>query len=120
MLKSFSAFISCFTLWHGGRTSHTEYAGEQPIAPSPLKIRDVPRSSIPYKVPREMTKDEIRRVTEEFRKAAEKAKETGFDGAQVHGATGYLIDEFFEMEQTEGLIRTEAHPKIEPNSLLRW
>lgn len=81
-------------LWHQGRTAHAEYAGEQPIAPSPLKIRDIPRGGLPYEVPREMTKDDIKRVTEEFIKAAENAKEAGFDGVEVHGATGYLIDEF--------------------------
>lgn len=83
-------------LWHGGRSAHESFSGVKPIGPSPIKIRDPVPAPPEYELPREMTKDDIKRVTEEFRKAAENAKQAGFDGVELHGANGYLIDEFLK------------------------
>jgi N-ethylmaleimide reductase len=47
-----------------------------------------------YVTPREATHDDLKRVVEAFRKAAENAKLAGFDGVELHGANGYLLDEF--------------------------
>lgn len=81
-------------LAHMGRASHQEYSGEQPLAPSPLRIRHTPQVGLDYEVPKEMTKDDIQKVLEEFKTAAQNAKKAGFDGVEAHGASGFLIDQF--------------------------
>ena len=86
-------------LWHGGRACHPLLNdGAQPVAPSPLKIEGdevrTPEGKKPYVVPHELTDEEIPSIIEGFRNAAKNAKEAGFDGVEVHGANGYLLDEF--------------------------
>lgn len=86
-------------IWHGGRACHPLLNnGAQPVAPSPLAIEHdevhTPEGKKPYVVPRELRDEEIPQIIEGFRKAAENAKEAGFDGIEIHGANGYLIDEF--------------------------
>jgi N-ethylmaleimide reductase len=86
-------------IWHGGRACHPLLNdGEQPVAPSPLAIRNdtvnTPQGKQPYVVPRELRDDEIPALIEGFRKAALNAKAAGFDGVEVHGANGYLLDQF--------------------------
>lgn len=86
-------------LWHGGRACHPLLnGGAQPVAPSAIPITNdvvhTPQGKKPYVVPRELGDDEIPGIVEGFRKAAENAKAAGFDGVEVHGANGYLIDEF--------------------------
>lgn len=86
-------------LWHGGRACHPLLnGGAQPVAPSAIPITNdevhTPEGKKPYVVPRELRDDEIPGIVEGFRKAAENAKAAGFDGVEVHGANGYLIDEF--------------------------
>ncbi len=86
-------------LWHGGRACHPLLNdGAQPVAPSPLAIRNdtvhTPQGKQPYVVPRELRDDEIPAIVEGFRKAALNAKAAGFDGIEVHGANGYLLDQF--------------------------
>lgn len=92
-------------LWHVGRVSSSEVNGLQPIAPSPLIAKDTQvyifdtleskdATMIPVEEPREMTSDDISQVIEEFRIAAKNAIEAGFDGVEIHGANGYLLDQF--------------------------
>jgi N-ethylmaleimide reductase len=92
-------------LWHVGRVSSSEVNGLQPIAPSPLIAKDTqvyvfdtPTSKdatmIPVEKPREMTKNDISQVIQEFRIAAKNAIEAGFDGVEIHAANGYLLDQF--------------------------
>ena len=86
-------------LWHGGRACHSLLNnGNQPVAPSPLPIRNdethTPLGKKPYETPRELRDDEIPSIIAGFRKAAENARAAGFDGVEIHGANGYLLDEF--------------------------
>ena len=86
-------------LWHGGRACHPLLnGGVQPVAPSALAILNdtvrTPQGKQPYVVPHELRTDEIPGIIAGFRKAAENALAAGFDGVEVHGANGYLLDEF--------------------------
>ena len=86
-------------LWHGGRAVHPLLNdGNQPVAPSAIAITGdevhTPEGKKPYVTPRELRDDEIPGIVAGFKKAAENAKAAGFDGVEIHGANGYLIDEF--------------------------
>lgn len=86
-------------IWHGGRACHPLLNdGRQPVAPSAIAITNdevhTPEGKKAYTVPRELLDDEIPAIIEGFRAAAENAKRAGFDGVEVHGANGYLLDEF--------------------------
>lgn len=86
-------------LWHGGRACHPLLnAGAQPVAPSPLAISGdevrTPEGKKPYVIPRELRDDDLPGIVNGFKKAAENAQAAGFDGVEVHGANGYLLDEF--------------------------
>jgi N-ethylmaleimide reductase len=86
-------------LWHGGRACHPLLNdGAQPVAPSAIAIAGdevhTPQGKQPYVLPRELRDDELPGIVAGFRKAAENAKAAGFDGVEVHGANGYLLDEF--------------------------
>jgi N-ethylmaleimide reductase len=88
-------------LWHVGRISHPVFRnGELPIAPSAIAPRGVQTytaegfQDIP--VPRALETKELPQIVEEFRQGAANAKAAGFDGVEVHGANGYLLDQFLE------------------------
>jgi N-ethylmaleimide reductase len=86
-------------IWHGGRACHPLLnGGAQPVAPSAIPITGdevhTPEGKKPYVTPRELRDDELPGIVEGFKKAAENAKIAGFDGVEVHGANGYLLDEF--------------------------
>ncbi|MFZ4763757.1 MAG: alkene reductase [Roseimicrobium sp.] len=86
-------------LWHGGRACHPLLNdGAQPVAPSAIAITgdDVhtPEGKKPYVTPRELRDDELPGIVAGFKKASENAKAAGFDGVEIHGANGYLLDEF--------------------------
>ena len=86
-------------VWHGGRACHPLLNnGAQPVAPSALPIRNdevhTPEGKKPYVTPRALADDELPGIVAGFRKAAENALAAGFDGIEVHGANGYLLDEF--------------------------
>jgi N-ethylmaleimide reductase len=96
-------------LWHGGRACHPLLNnGAQPVAPSALAIANeevhTPEGKKPYVMPRALDDGEIPGIVEGFRLAAINAKEAGFDGVEIHGANGYLIDEFLRdgSNQREG------------------
>lgn len=86
-------------IWHGGRACHPLLNdGAQPVAPSELKIENdevhTPEGKKPYTMPRALEDEEIPAIIAGFKKAAKNAKAAGFDGVEVHGANGYLLDEF--------------------------
>jgi 2,4-dienoyl-CoA reductase-like NADH-dependent reductase (Old Yellow Enzyme family) len=88
-------------LWHTGRASHSSFHGGRPaVAPSAIKINKpyvhTPIGKQPHEVPRVLGTSEIPRVVADYRRAAERAKEAGFDGVEIHAANGYLIDEFLQ------------------------
>lgn len=86
-------------LWHVGRISHplTLGSGELPVAPSAIKPAGeiyTDQGMQQFVTPRALATNEIPALIEEFRRAAANAKEAGFDGVEIHGANGYLIDQF--------------------------
>lgn len=86
-------------LWHGGRACHPILNnGRQPVAPSAIPITGdevhTPEGKKPYVTPRALTDEEIPEIVAGFKKAAQHAKDARFDGIEIHGANGYLIDEF--------------------------
>ncbi|CAK0770085.1 hypothetical protein CVIRNUC_003732 [Coccomyxa viridis] len=90
-------------LWHVGRASHPDYqpGGAQPLScsdvpiPAPFKCLRADGSMAAYPVPRPLTKEEIQELVQAFADAAENAIKAGFDGVEIHGANGYLIEQFF-------------------------
>ena len=84
-------------LWHMGRLVHPDLGGGQPIAPSALVA---PHRALTYDgrkdyvVPRAMSLADIERVIGDYARAARNAMTAGFDGVQIHGANGYLVDQF--------------------------
>ena len=88
-------------LWHVGRISHPDFRnGEFPVAPSAVAPRGMstytPSGMKPIPTPRALELDEIPAIIDEFRQGAQNAKAAGFDGVEVHGANGYLLDQFLE------------------------
>ena len=86
-------------LWHVGRISHPDYqpGGGAPIAPSAVRPDGeviTPGGSKPYVTPRALDATEIPHVVAQFRQGAINAAAAGFDGVEIHGANGYLIDQF--------------------------
>ena len=86
-------------IWHGGRACHPLLNdGIQPVSSSPIAIIHgevhTPQGMKPYTLPRELSIKEIQEIVQGFKQAAINAKEAGFDGVEVHGANGYLIDQF--------------------------
>ena len=86
-------------IWHGGRACHPLLNdGAQPVAPSAIAITGsevmTPQGMQPYVMPRELRDDELPGIVTGFKKAAENALAAGFDGVEIHGANGYLLDEF--------------------------
>ena len=86
-------------LWHVGRISHEELqpGGTLPVAPSAIRPSGnslTYNGPKPHPTPRALEANEIPGVIEEFRRAAQLALEAGFDGVEVHGANGYLPDQF--------------------------
>lgn len=87
-------------IWHVGRISDPAFLhGERPVGPSPIAAAGhvaLLRPMKEFETPRELTVDEIKSTVEDFRRGAENAKAAGFDGAELHGANGYLLDQFLQ------------------------
>lgn len=88
-------------LWHCGRASHSDFHnGELPVSASAIKLNGdhihTPLGSKPYETPRALSVDEIKLTVNDYRKAAQNAKQAGFSGVEVHGANGYLINQFLD------------------------
>jgi N-ethylmaleimide reductase len=85
-------------LWHVGRVSHPDFhGGELPIAPSALPVDGeafTTNGKVKIPTPRALETSEIHGIVDQFRRGAENAKAAGFDGIELHGANGYLLDQF--------------------------
>ncbi|TWC31416.1 2,4-dienoyl-CoA reductase-like NADH-dependent reductase (Old Yellow Enzyme family) [Pseudomonas sp. SJZ079] len=87
-------------LWHVGRISDPVYLnGEAPVAPSAIAAKghvSLLRPLREHSVPRALETEEIADIVEAYRLGAENAKAAGFDGVEIHGANGYLLDQFLQ------------------------
>jgi N-ethylmaleimide reductase len=89
-------------LWHCGRASHSDFHenGELPVSASAVKhggdYIHTPLGKRPYETPRALETDEIPGIVRDYREAARRAKQAGFDGIEIHSANGYLIDQFLQ------------------------
>src|SRR6202171_1884615 len=101
-------------LWHVGRVSHSSFqpGGVLPVAPSAVAVSDAVRAAtaegkvVPYETPRALGTSEIPGVIEAYRQAANNALKAGFDGVEIHGANGYLIEQFL---QSHTNLRTDRY-----------
>ena len=109
-------------LWHVGRVSHPKYLnGNLPVAPSAVALEGrVPRTGIKntleYGKPRELKISEIPEYVTAFTEAARNATAAGFDGVEIHGAHGYLIDEFLHYDTN----RRSDHYGGDPENMSRF
>jgi N-ethylmaleimide reductase len=90
-------------LWHGGRCSHPSLQpnGELPVAPSAIAPREekaltATGEEVPFVVPRALLTEEIPGIISQYRQGAENALKAGADGIEIHGASGYLLDQFLQ------------------------
>ncbi|KAL3671307.1 hypothetical protein V7S43_003238 [Phytophthora oleae] len=89
-------------LWHMGRQSHPSFHANTEVVSSSATLyetgrtRDVNGKHVGYERTRALTLNEIPDVVEQWRTCAERAKEAGFDGIEIHAAGGYLIDQFLQ------------------------
>jgi 2,4-dienoyl-CoA reductase-like NADH-dependent reductase (Old Yellow Enzyme family) len=87
-------------LWHVGRISHPVFlGGKLPVAPSALAPAgnvSLLRPETPFVTPRALAREEIPQVVDAFRRGAQNAELAGFDGVELHGANGYLLDQFLQ------------------------
>lgn len=85
-------------LWHVGRISHSSYLnGELPVAPSAIRPEghvSLVRPITEFETPRALETEEIAKIVAQYSRGAKLAKDAGFDGVEIHGANGYLIDQF--------------------------
>jgi N-ethylmaleimide reductase len=102
-------------LWHVGRVSHSSFQpeGHSPVAPSAVPITGegmlamtADGKMVPYETPRALETDEVKDVVAAFRQAAVNAKQAGFDGVEIHGANGYLLEQFL---QSHTNLRTDRY-----------
>ena len=100
-------------LWHVGRISHPSHQpnGDPPVAPSALAAENsgtftADWQETPILIPRALETNEIPGIVADYKAAAENAKAAGFDGVEVHGANGYLLDQFL---QDSSNVRTDQY-----------
>jgi N-ethylmaleimide reductase len=97
-------------LWHVGRISDPSFLnGDAPVAPSAIAAKgnvSLLRPPRPYPVPRALDTAELPGIVAAYRKGAENAKLAGFDGVEIHGANGYLLDQFLQDGTNQ---RTDAY-----------
>ena len=112
-------------LWHVGRVSSSKVNALQPIAPSALTAQNTnvyifdgapngDATFIPVEEPREMSKQDIDTVIAEFVEGAKNAIQAGFDGVEIHGANGYLIDQFLRSNSNK---RTDEYGGTKENRI---
>lgn len=104
-------------LWHPGRATHQDInGGVQPVSSSNKPIRNesthTPTGKHPYPAPRPLRSDEIPGIVESFRQGAQHARDAGFDAVQLHGAHGYLLDQFLRDSVND---RSDAYGGSLPN-----
>ena len=87
-------------LWHVGRISHPVFLdGKLPVAPSALAANgnvSLLRPATPFVTPRPLDRSEIPGIVAAFARGAQNAQLAGFDGVEIHGANGYLLDQFLQ------------------------
>lgn len=88
-------------LWHCGRASHSDFHdGQPPVSASAVRLNGdtihTPLGKKPYETPRPLSVDEIEATVDDYRNAAINAKAAGFTGVEIHGANGYLINQFLD------------------------
>lgn len=92
-------------LWHVGRISDPIFLdGALPVAPSAIKPAghvSLVRPKKDYVTPRALTTSEVKVIVQDYRQAAINAKQAGFDGVELHGANGYLIDQFLQTKTNQ-------------------
>ncbi len=101
-------------LWHVGRVSHSSFqpGGVLPVAPSAVaisadyKTMTADGKAAAYETPRALETGEVAGIVAAFRQAARNAKAAGFDGVEIHGANGYLIEQFL---QSRSNLRTDQY-----------
>jgi len=97
-------------LWHMGRTSHPDFlGGALPVGPSAIAAKGethTPQGKKSYVTPRALRTDEIAGIVSEYAAGAKRARAAGFDGVEIHGANGYLIDQFLRSGSNQ---RTDAY-----------
>jgi N-ethylmaleimide reductase len=101
-------------LWHVGRVSHSSFqpGGALPVAPSAvaippdLKAATADGKGGPYETPRALETSEVEGIVAAFKQAAKNALAAGFDGVEIHGANGYLIEQFL---QSRSNLRTDRY-----------
>lgn len=85
-------------LWHMGRVSHPDFlGGKLPVGPSAIAAQGETNTPLGKKscvTPHALTVEEIQAIVEDYASAAKRAMKAGFDGVELHGANGYLIDQF--------------------------
>ena len=102
-------------LWHTGRQGHsTFHAVQEVVSASDIAVptgtgRDAQYNSVPFEKPRPLRIDEIPGVVADYKNSARLAKIAGFDGVEIHGANGYLIDQFL---QSVSNVRTDAYEAV--------
>jgi N-ethylmaleimide reductase len=112
-VRAKGAFIF-LQLWHVGRVSHSSFqpGGTLPIAPSAVAISDDFKTSnvdgkiVSYETPRALATDEIPGIVAAYKQAARNALAAGFDGVEIHGANGYLVEQFL---QSRSNLRTDRY-----------
>lgn len=92
-------------IWHVGRISHSSYlGGKLPVGPSAVKPEghvSLVRPTTGFETPRALETGEVHDVVEQFGRGAENAKAAGFDGVELHGANGYLLDQFLQSSSNQ-------------------
>ena len=92
-------------LWHVGRVSHPDLLnGETPVSASAVQQAghvSLLRPKRPYVLPRPLEIEEIQVIIQQYKQAAIRAKEAGFDGVELHAANGYLIDQFLQSKTNQ-------------------
>ncbi len=87
-------------LWHCGRVAHSCYTQKQPVSASVTSWHGkVPRTeNLEYEMAKELSIKKVKKLVKKYAKAAKNAIEAGFDGVEIHGANGYLIDQFLRQD----------------------
>lgn len=115
-------------LWHVGRVSHPDLlGGETPVSASAVQQAgqvSLLRPKRDYVVPRPLEIAEIKSIVEQYKQAAIRAKDAGFDGVELHAANGYLIDQFLQSKTNQrddeygGSVENRAHLLLEVTDAL--